>query len=150
MTGARRKSHLPAQENSGGQLTDARSAERFWLQICGSITLLPRAVYRHRSAVGPSMNWKTVVISVLTLIASANPPQPVAPADLVSHQTSRSLTVERRTVCHEAQALAIQRGRKIATFGHFGGDAAGYVGLFCSATQVISIYNGQLAMSPDF
>src|SRR6476659_6671306 len=56
-------------------------------------------------AMGPSMNWKTVVILVLTLIAPAQSPQPVASADLVL-TNGRVLTIE--DALPEAQALAIK------------------------------------------
>ena len=87
------------------------------------------------------MNWKTVVISVLTLIASANPPQPVAPADLVL-TNGRVLTVE--DALPEAQALAI-KGDRIAAFGT-SAEMRRYVG---PATQVIDL-NGQLAIPGEF
>jgi len=86
------------------------------------------------------MNWKTVVIFALTLIASVNAPQPVAPADLVL-TNGRVLTVE--DASPEAQALAI-KGDRIAAFGT-STEIRRYVG---PATQVIDL-NGQLAI-PGF
>jgi predicted amidohydrolase YtcJ len=86
------------------------------------------------------MNWKTVVIFALTLIASVNAPQPVAPADLVL-TNGRVLTVE--DALPEAQALAI-KGDRIAAFGT-STEIRRYVG---PATQVIDL-NGQLAI-PGF
>ena len=86
------------------------------------------------------MNWKTVVILALTLIAPAQAPQPVASADLVL-TNGRVLTVE--DALPEAQALAI-KGDRIAAVGT-SAEIRRYVG---PATQVIDL-NGQLAV-PGF
>ena len=86
------------------------------------------------------MNWKTVVILALTLIAPVQAPPPVASADLVL-TNGRVLTVE--DASPEAQALAI-KGDRIAAFGT-SAEIRRYVG---PSTQVIDL-NGQLAI-PGF
>ena len=86
------------------------------------------------------MNWKTVFILALTLIAPVQAPPPVASADLVL-TNGRVLTVE--DALPEAQALAI-KGDRIAAIGS-SADIRRYVG---PSTQVIDL-NGQLAI-PGF